>query len=113
MQGAGLGAGLTSRLGNLGAALGGGGPPCSCGLSAPICAFLLCTPKSLPCDHPLQPPLSQSGFTFNLHLLNLPPLNLGGMEGLSLITDVIEVPQSPEAGVWKEGSWNPHLLLLG
>lgn len=46
-------------------------------------------------------------------MLNLPPLNLEGMEGLSLITDVIEAPRSPKAGVWKEGSWNLHLLFLG
>lgn len=59
-----------------------GGSACSCGLSAPLCPFLLCPPKSLPCDHPLQPSLSQSGFTFNRHLLNLPPLNLGGNVGI-------------------------------
>lgn len=57
------------------------------------CAFL--EPQILPFDHPVPPPLSESRFTFNRHLLNLPPLNLGGMEGLRLITDVIEGPAAP------------------
>lgn len=106
-KGPGLGADLASRLPGLGAAL----LRLSLQLwSAPICTFLLCTPKSLPCDHPLQPPLSQSGFTFNHHLLNLPPLKLGGMEGLSLITDVIEGPRSSGMRAGQEGGWNGHLL---
>lgn len=57
-------------------------------------------PKSFPFGHPLQPPLSQSRFTFNRHLLNLSPINLWGRQRLSLITDVIE--ESPGASAGRE-----------